>query len=265
MSKKIKSFIILTFVISWLIWLPGVTNHMGWTCIPIPDPILILVGALSPLISTFYLEYRDYKWVGIKNILLRSFDFRLSVNWYMICVGLPLLLLGLSRLTLSLFESELPESDLIKNPFMVFPLLILFFLIGGGLNEEIGWRNYVLENYQKRHNALKSSIILAFYWILWHLPLFLMSSTNQATIPYWLFVLAVVPLSVLITWIYNSTNGSIFAVALLHSMGNLAHEIFKVFPTSESPSIIGFIALIILYSLTAIFITFKYSYRTLSK
>lgn len=123
----------------------------------------------------------------------------------------------------------------------------------------------MLEYYLKKHNAFKSSIILSIFWILWHLPLCFMGDTNQAFIPYWLFVFPVVPLTILITWIYNITGGSIFVVALFHTMGNLSHEIFKVSPTDESPILLGFTILGIVYSLAAAIVVWIYGYKKLKK
>ena len=238
MDTKIKHFILITFAFSWLIWLPGVLIHFKIIAPFVNDKIIVLVGALSPFLATFYLERKNKG--ALKRIIKNAFSPFIQWQWIAICIFLPLTMIGLSRWIFSLFENNLPESTLLSSPLMFVPLFIIMFLFGGGLNEEIGWRNYVLEHYLKKHNALKASIILAFWWILWHLPLFFMDSTNQAYLPYWLFMLAVVPLSVMLTWVYNSTQGSIFAVALFHTMGNISHEIFKVFPTEDSPLYAGF-------------------------
>lgn len=263
MNPKIKKFILITFIFSWLIWFPGVLANYGIIKCPVSDKVFLLFGALSPFLATFYLERNNKK--ELKTILMRSFNPRIKWQWLLVCIGLPPFMLWLSRFVFSFFEVNLPESSMLANPITIIPLFIIMFLIGGGLNEEIGWRNYVLEYYLTKHNALKASIILAFWWILWHLPLFFMGDTNQAFIPYWLFVLPVVPLTVLITWIYNNTGGSIFAVALFHTMGNLSHEIFKVTPTAESPSVLGFVILGAVYLIVCLGVVAIYGYKDLRK
>ncbi len=47
-------------------------------------------------------------------------------------------------------------------------------------------------------------------------------------VPIWGFILDTVLFSIMFTWIYNNTSGSILAVLLLHTTGNLSHFIFPV-------------------------------------
>ena len=263
METKIKKFIIITFLFSWLVWLPGVLSHFDVIGNSVPEKVLLLTGAFSPFLATFYLERKNKN--ELRNILKRSLNPRIKWQWLLVCIGLPLFMSWISRYVYSLFETNLPESAMLTNPAGFIPLFIVMFFIGGGLNEEIGWRNYVLEYYLTKHNALKASMILAFFWILWHLPLFFMESTNQAFLPYWVFALAVVPLTIMITWIYNNTRGSIFAVALFHTMGNLSHELFSVLPTPGSPSILGFVIFCGIYLFVTILILSFFGYKTLVK
>jgi membrane protease YdiL (CAAX protease family) len=89
-------------------------------------------------------------------------------------------------------------------------------LIGPGLCEEIGWRGFAVPHLQRRYSALVSSLIIGVAWAFWHWPNFVIPSDPP---PWWQFV-ALVPMSmvasVLFTWVYNSTGGSLFAVVVLH-------------------------------------------------
>ena len=44
-------------------------------------------------------------------------------------------------------------------------------LLSGPLGEEIGWRGFALMELQKKHSPLKASIIIGFWWGMWHLPI----------------------------------------------------------------------------------------------
>jgi hypothetical protein len=46
------------------------------------------------------------------------------------------------------------------------------------------------------------------------------------------FILGTILLSILFTWVYNNTNGSILAILLFHTTGNLAHFIFPAMATN---------------------------------
>jgi hypothetical protein len=78
---------------------------------------------------------------------------------------------------------------------------------------------------------LISSLLVTLGWALWHAPLFLYrpgyTGMNAAGIAGWLFSL--VTGSVLLTWLYNGSRGSLLMVAIFHA------AIDVVF-TSESSS-----------------------------
>jgi hypothetical protein len=64
---------------------------------------------------------------------------------------------------------------------------------------------------------------------LFHVPLiFILGGVSDARIPpdrYWFYVVALfvftIPLRVLVTWLWNSTRGSVIVVALLHGAFNV--------------------------------------------
>ena len=97
--------------------------------------------------------------------------------------------------------------------FSIFP--------DSALGEEIGWRGYALPRLQATRSALSASLILAPIWGLWHLPLWLTGDPVKAPIFYVPFFLSAFAFSVILTWVYNSTGGSLLMVILLHATVNL--------------------------------------------
>jgi membrane protease YdiL (CAAX protease family) len=106
---------------------------------------------------------------------------------------------------------------------------ILF--LGGPLGEELGWRGFALPRLQQRHTALTSSVLLGLVWGLWHIPLYFVPGTGQheilrtGTSPAFAiggFVTWTIGLSVLLTWLFNQTRGSLIVVILFHAAVNLA-------------------------------------------
>lgn len=95
-------------------------------------------------------------------------------------------------------------------------------LIGGPLSEEIGWRGFLLPRLQKRLNPFCSSIVLGIIWACWHLPLFFIVGTCQYGIPFLLFVMTTTINTIIITWIFNRTNGSLVFPILFHTCNNVA-------------------------------------------
>jgi membrane protease YdiL (CAAX protease family) len=95
-----------------------------------------------------------------------------------------------------------------------------YMLVQVGIGEEVGWRGYALPRLQSGHGALVSGVILGAIWALWHLPLFFDPATGYSITPFWVFLVFMLPVSVLITWVFNSTGGSVLVVMILHAVLN---------------------------------------------
>ena len=93
------------------------------------------------------------------------------------------------------------------------------FLETGGINEESGWRGFALPRLQARYPVIVAVIIVWFFWAAWHLPYDFGRGIPLDEILenriLWNLVFAI-----LMSWVYNRTNGSILAPALLHPAMN---------------------------------------------
>lgn len=85
--------------------------------------------------------------------------------------------------------------------------------------EELGWRRFALDRLLKSCSPLEASLLLGFPWALIHLVLLLpgMMSVGAPAIPQ---TLGLVALSVILTWAYVHSGGSLLAVTLLHGLQN---------------------------------------------
>jgi membrane protease YdiL (CAAX protease family) len=98
-------------------------------------------------------------------------------------------------------------------------------LIAGGGMEEIGWRGFALPRLQKLYSPLIASLLIAIVWALWHLPLYFNgqytsgSNTGPAALAGILFRFEwSLPLSVIFTWVYNRSRGSLLIMVLFHTI-----------------------------------------------
>ena len=97
----------------------------------------------------------------------------------------------------------------------VFPVMIIAQLPSSPLLEEFGWRGFALPKLQEHFSALTSSLLLGLLWGLWHLPLTLAYGD-----PVFPFLLKITAISVLITWVFNNTRGSMLLAMLCHASLN---------------------------------------------
>jgi len=168
---------------------------------------------------------------GVKNLLKRGVDYRFRKIWYVPIFFLFPVITGGALLLAILSGETLPKLSVLSNPFLIVVGFVYIFFLGGPFQEEWGWRGYALDRLQARWNALVSSLILGVFWGIWHLPLFFIYGTIQSQTPIWGFMILILCGTILFTWVYNNTGGSILATMLFHTMNNLS---FLVFPTLET-------------------------------
>jgi membrane protease YdiL (CAAX protease family) len=89
--------------------------------------------------------------------------------------------------------------------------------------EELGWRGYILDRLQERYSALAASLIIGVMWACWHIPTFFLKGSVLTmvaigSIPFWLYFVNIVLVSVIFTWIYNNTGRSTLSAILLHTV-----------------------------------------------
>jgi membrane protease YdiL (CAAX protease family) len=94
---------------------------------------------------------------------------------------------------------------------------LLFWFLTFGFGEETGWRGYALPRLQQGRSPLSATLILWVFWALWHLPLFFYLYDATSVLGLLLGLLAG---AVTLTWLYNSTGGSILLVAVWHGAFN---------------------------------------------
>jgi CAAX protease family protein len=104
-------------------------------------------------------------------------------------------------------------------------VVVLFFPPAGPLLEEGGWRGFALPRLQRLHGPVVGTLILGALWGLWHLQLFigpLAMTRPDATavsvvIAFVLFTILVTGFSVVLTWIFNNSRGSVLLAVLAHA------------------------------------------------
>jgi uncharacterized protein len=209
-------FFALTYVAAWSLWAPLVIFR--GTLPPAAGFVLGLLGTLMPSTVAIVLVAVIHGRRGVRRLLGRLLKWRVGLRWYVVVLILPLLAplaLGVSIL----LGGPAPIVDV--SVIAVLSMFVFSIFPGSALGEELGWRGFALPHLQDRHSALVATLILGPIWGSWHLPLWLTGNESHPLILFPAFVLTVMALSVLLTWIYNSTGGSLLLVVLLHATANL--------------------------------------------
>ncbi len=220
------SYLVLAFALSW--GLGAVLNGNGLLA---PNASFILGVPIAALVVIVLTEGR----AGLKDLGRRIVQVRAAPRWYAVVFGMPILILVAVLALLQVFAGS--PLDWTKQP----PLTSVLFMLGlfmvfpfaTPIAEEIGWRGLALPQLLKRRSALTASLILGAIWALWHLPVVLSAPLVRVPVP---FMLAVIPLSVLTTWVFVNTRGSLFVMILLHAWFNavLPYGFAMIAPTDAA-------------------------------
>lgn len=221
--------VLLMFLYTWAIELA----NSGILPFGVPPAVVLTLGWGFILVSVLM------TWVTLGKAAMVTFLKRLliwRVGWMWWLVALLLLpALQFASILLTSWLTAVPadfSSPMIRSivPLDV-PLLALaapwlvFELLTNG--EEWGWRGYILPRLQAKYNALIASLIVGLLWSVWHLPKFLGSGLNNERSFLW-FTVGLLALSVLFTWLYNNTRGSILLVVLFHATQNTVGVLLPV-------------------------------------
>jgi uncharacterized protein len=241
------SFFVLAYAGSWLFQVPAALSEGGVGLLPVSslvDPVYLYVSAttlgtfMGPFLSGFVMTGATEGREGLRRLLRRIVLWRVGLRWYLFAlIGLPALLM-LSAIVLpgalASFQGLAPT--LVTSYLLVF---VYIFFIGGGLNEEVGWRGFALQRLQRLHGPLVGSLILGVLWGGWHLPLFWVTywNTPATILTIVLFVTAIIAFTFVMTWVFNNTKGSVFMAILVHTSNNAFYAI--VVAIFSAPIVIG--------------------------
>jgi uncharacterized protein len=100
-------------------------------------------------------------------------------------------------------------------------VFFLFNLLFVGTEEEPGWRGFLLDRLQRRFSPLVASLLVWLPWAFWHAPLDYFRPVRFGWMTYVLLrVVTMIPLTIILTWLYNRSSKSIQATAIFHASMN---------------------------------------------
>jgi uncharacterized protein len=110
----------------------------------------------------------------------------------------------------------------------------LVFPVGGPLSEEFGWRSYAQPALNAKMGWRTASLIIGIIWGLWYLPWFFTAGTAQSHMPFITFMLNIIAGSILFSWLFIKSIGSVIPVLIAHASLNAFAGIMSIIPTAET-------------------------------
>jgi membrane protease YdiL (CAAX protease family) len=245
-------FILLTFILTWAIQIPAAMTKHGYSDIKISKNLQI-ISTFAPGIVAILLSLVLGGGSGLKAFLKPIIKWKVNIYWYLIVLGIGILLTGVSTLIFYLFINKQVKPD---SPFniLVYLLILLFF---SPFWEEIGWRGFLLPRLQKKHSSLISALIIGFVWGLWHLPIILAANPYGDRSMYYFLIIftGCFALSILQTWLFNSTKSLLICILLHDAVNSGAAYFYGNLENNELRPFVIFTALLILVAIILVVTT----------
>jgi uncharacterized protein len=200
-------FFVLAYVFSWWTW-PLYAFGLS------PSPII----AFGPFLAAILVLALTTGKGGVVTLLRRMVRWRVRPVWYAVALLLPVAISGgAALLNVVVLGASAPSPAELGAWSGLVPTFFLLLLVPGtgGAWEEPGWRGYALPKLQGGHSALLASLILGVVWAFWHLPLMVIGQIHLSDPVF------IVAWTVVLTWVFNNTNGSVLIAMLMHNMHNV--------------------------------------------
>ena len=184
------------------------------TLLPLPGEAIPIVMVFIPALLAISLTALSEGMAGVRSLLGKLARWRIDPKWIAIAVALGLV----ARLTMSLVALGLGMISTIQlrpgGPASFALLAVVFFVFA--IPEELGWRGYALPKLLERRSPLAAGLIVGVLWGSLHLALLLPGMINEG-VPPLPTLLTLVGGSVLFTWLYVNSGGSIVVTTLFHA------------------------------------------------
>ena len=227
-GHPVAAFLLMLYPIEWIVFIPVLLGKSGFGVISVDIPYEVPLAILAPvLLALPFLMTRlaDGK-AGTRSLRGRYYHFRVGPQWYLAAIfGPPLVLLAAGLVTHGFGVLGPIAANIAKVPTVYLFMLVPTVLIAN-VWEEGAWAAFMTSRLQKRIGPVWASLLVAPAFGFVHIPLFFvvggLTTTGRLPLsqfPLYVFLLLIAfsaQVRILITWLFNSTGGSVPVAALFH-------------------------------------------------
>lgn len=226
-------FIISAYVLTWVLLGPwfyvfnvrydGELQPWMWAWVP-----FAFFGGWGPTLAAIITVALTQGRSAVRQLIRSVTVWRVPLRWYVLVAVFPPAVTALSLLVVDQGLGTLRDFDVgaaITGTALAYLLALPF----GPLGEELGWRGFALPRLLNRYGPVIASLVLGVVWTFWHVPMMLWSP--GASIPSFMglssfavavYLVQVTSITILMTWLFLRTDGSVLLAVLAHLTFNTA-------------------------------------------
>jgi uncharacterized protein len=257
-QQPLALYFVLAYAISWAVWFTGAA--LGRSNSLEEFWVFLFIGSFGPALAGLMLSGSRGGLPEVRVFLLRVCQVRVRwtvyvAAWFVLpsvmCLGL--FVLGFTFKPGAILNVA---SLIIAMPINGF---LTAFLSPGPLGEEPGWRGFALPQ-MTRSSPWRTDALLGVLWAFWHLPVAILIPTWREVfpgmgieLPVWLILypISLIALTVMLSRLWNWSDGSIFVCILFHGVINTTFQIVDKVSTPYS-GLVTFVILDLLLWIAAL-------------
>ena len=253
----ILTYILLTLVWSFTIWSFLLLFIQPGELMKNAPPIsflFVVLGGFGPSLSGLLTTWLVYGREGLQAIWGRFRNWRVG-RWWLAVLVIP----AVTALTPLLRWAAGYPIDSAAMMSLLGPGIALG--LTAGLMEEFGWRGFLLPHLLKRYSPLTATLLLGLVWGgLWHGYADYFALGGRGVVS-WILISLLGPVlltawSIVITWVYERTQGSMLIAFFMHASISSSALIFGQTYASQNEEIIWTAISVGLALIAAVFIWF---------
>lgn len=224
-TNYLKKYIISSYILVWalIIFVAGMASLVFHA----PPVIMWIVRNLIAWSPTYLLliGWKHFRPDETRRVFIKR-CFSGKVKLFPLLCSFALTF-GISVLALFLFSAVIgkPVLSYINFGIIALPLSIFLSFTSGPTGEELGWRVFMREEFNKRYGFLKSSVCQGLVWCFWHTLLWAVDSefTDWRAVPYVISNIVVITCMTVLMNIFLEWHNNLIYSVLLHFGFNIIY------------------------------------------
>lgn len=217
-NKQLGWFFLLTYAVSWTLF------YLGHSLNLLP---VILAGVWTPTLISLLLTALIYGKQGLTQLFGRFKRYQIKWYWWVLLLFLPAAIHFTGRSLWQVYYDGTLD-PFYRHPQYWLSAIIPSFLIAG-FGEELGWRGFALPRLQRRFSPIMATVVLAAVHMLWHLPTYWLGQGIH-NVPLLYVLCFLFPWSIIFSWLYNRSGGSLIFAVSFHAISNASLSIVRFMP-----------------------------------